>query len=394
MTGSVRKRGNTWSYIIPIGKYENGRTKYKWVGGFLSEEEADEERILALRKQRGQDEKTIENSIGNLDFQKMFYYMMSCMLGQNRDYDIQNPSSTITVAEYLRDWFEIAKMDLRSCSEYSYSNDIEKHIIPQIGKFQLRELHPSHIQNMYDGLRKQGLSSTTVLHIHRVLKKALRKAVGVYININPIDRVEDIPKRADYEAHPLTGEQTKKLLIAAKKTPIFIAILLAVCLGLRRGEILGLKWNRIDFDNKKILVDNIIVYKPGEVYEGPPKSKKGKRTLKISNGLVDILKAMKVDVGALDDGYVLSRKEGKPFSASTLYVHYKKLLRSVNISTDTRIHDLRHTNATLQIKEGISMKVVSQRLGHSSIVITMDLYGHVLDDMQDAAAAVMDDYFI
>lgn len=392
--GSIRKRGNKWSYIIPIGKYENGRTKYKWVGGFETEQEADEERILALRKQRGQDEKIIENSIGNSDFEKMFYFMMSCMLGQNRDYDIQNPNSTITVAEYLRDWFEIAKLDLRSCSQYSYLNDIEKHIIPQIGQYQLRELHPSHIQNMYDDLRKQGLSSTTVLHIHRVLKKALRKAIGVYINVNPVDRVEDIPRQANYEAHPLTGEQTKRLLTVAKKTPIFIAILLAVCLGLRRGEILGLKWNRIDFNNKQILINNIIVYKPGEIYEGPPKSKKGKRTLRISNGLSDILKAIKEETGAPDNGYILSRKDGRPFSASTLFTYYKDILRLANISTNTRIHDLRHTNATLQIKEGISMKVVSQRLGHSSIVITMDLYGHVLDDMQDAAAAVMDDLLV
>jgi len=393
--GSVRKRGNKWCYIIPIGKYENGRTRYKWVGGFESEEEANEERILALREQRKQERKEVENCVGyEPDFTKTLCMMMAYFMGQRHDDDIQYPNSTITVTEYLADWFDVAKLDLRPCTQRGYWDIIRLHIIPYIGNIRLWDLRPSHIQTLYDDLRKERYSSTTVLYVHRVLRKALKKAVRVYIRANPADEVENKPKKADYEAHPMNGEQTKKLLTAAKKTVIFIAILLAVCLGLRRGEVLGLKWNRIDFEKRKILIDNIIVYEPGGIYEGPPKTKKGKRSLKISEGLTQILKTLKEETGAQDDGYVICRKDGRPFSASTLQSVFKRLLKEAGISEDTRIHDLKHTSATLQLRAGVAMKVVSQRLGHSSIVITMDLYGHVLDDMQDQAATAMDDLLV
>ena len=353
MKGSVRKRGKTWTYVIPIGKYENGKTKYKWVGGFKKQSDAEK----ALNREIGQ--------IGQYGY-------------------IQE--SGLTVKEYLEDWLEAYKVNLKPSTARGYRVNIG-HIIPRIGQLKLSSLQRGHVQNMYDEMLSNGLSGTTVIYIHRVLRKALKKAVGVYIRINPAIDVE-IPKRAEYKAQVLDEGQVKRLLKVAKETDVYIPVLLAVGVGLRRGEVLGLMWEDIDFEKNIIHIRRNAVVVDTVVHIGTPKSKTSRRSILVSSKKIQILKDHK-DKNPKTQ-YVVSGADGQIFSSYVLNNHFKDVLKKAGLPS-VRFHDLRHTFATIGLRKGIHPKVMSGILGHSTIGITMNLYSHLDISMQESAVSIVDD---
>ena len=206
-----------------------------------------------------------------------------------------------------------------------------------------------------------------------------------------------------YEANVLDSEKINKVLKEAKGTDMYIFALLAFSLGLRRGELCGLKWSHIDFESKTIQVcENRVNPKNGTPYTKQPKTKSGIRTLSIGDELLEALKEARIEY--FDDvmkqgsdfknlDYVIRKKNGEPFHPDSLTQKWRRFLNRHNIQ-GVRLHDSRHSNATAMIQAGISPKVVQQRLGHADISTTLNIYTHVLPEMDAEAANVLDSLMI
>ena len=355
MTGSIRKRGNKWTIVFYLGKDENGKPKYKWKGGYRTKTEARKALNIALA----------EAQTGN-------YIEVSKMpLGQ-----------------YLNEWFEGYSVNLAPSTARGYRVNIQKHINPSLGFIRLCDLYPLQIQKFYNQKIKEGLSPTTVIYMHRVLHKALKQAVKLrMIRFNPVEDME-LPKKKQFKAQVLNEEQVKKMLNTAKKTSAYIPILLAVGLGLRRGEVLGLMWEDIDFDQNIIHIRRNAVTVDKVVQVGTPKSKTSRRSILVSSKKIQILKNhMEKNP---DIQYVVTGADGQIYSSSILNDRFKELLQNAGLP-NVRFHDLRHTFATIGLRKGIHPKVMSGILGHSTIGITMNLYSHLDISMQESAVSIVDD---
>ena len=369
MRGSIVKRGNKYSIVYDLGYKANGKRNQKWESGFRTKKDA-QHRL------------------------------------NNRIHEVQTGNyveeDTRALGEFLREWFSsYVEPNLAINTINGYQTNIEKHIIPAIGHIQISQLKPTDVQKFYDEKINCGLSATTVIYIHRVLHKALGYAVkhqSIYRNIT--DLVE-IPRKKKFEPKVLSEDEVKQLLEVCKGSYLYMAVLLAVSTGLRRGEVLGLSWNDIDFKYKTISIRRTQVINNGRIIYTPVKTMKSNRSLLISDNLLDILKKHHNDQNELkkfllsdyDEGnFVVCFDDGKPISANLMNKNFRNTLIRNNLPI-VRFHDLRHTNATLMLKKGIPAKIASERLGHSSIGITMDTYSQVLCDMQKDAAEILDKSF-
>lgn len=369
MRGHIRKRGNKYSIVVDIGKDENGKRQQKWFSGFKGEKEAEKALPVILNK--------IHNDTFILP-------------------------DKITVREYFKDWLETsAKFTLAETTFENYEINIEKHIIPHLGNIKLQKLKPLHINKFLllllregrcDG--KGGLGNATVLKIHRILCRVLNYAVKLeIIEKNPSLNVAP-PKIDESIADVLTITEAKRFLDVVKGTDMEVPVHLAITLGLRRGEVLGLKWEDINFENKTLTINRVLARVKGKVFIKKPKTKKSRRTLIIPDGLIIILKKhrkkqlkLKTQQGVLykDNGFICCKATGQFINPNTFSWAFKTFLKRNNLKK-IRFHDLRHTFATILMSNNISPKVASCILGHSSIGITMDLYSHVLTDMKREAA--------
>lgn len=376
MRGCITKKGKTYSIIVDIGKDEEGRRKQKWYNGFKTKKQAQTE--------------------------------LTKILNQLENNTFVNPEK-LTLEEYMDNWFENnakAKLTLKTLSGYEYI--IDKHIKPSLGHILLQKLQPIHIQQCYRQKLENGrldkgggLSAKTVIHIHRVLRKALFDAEKMQlISKNAADMV-DLPKIKKYKANVYDENQVKELLQAAKLTEMYIPILLAVGLGLRLGEVFGLKWQDIDFPNKSIVVKRALSLIKKELVFHEPKTEKSNRIIIASDMIINELTIIKEkqenNMVILGESYnnldlVNCYNDGSPINPSNFTHKFADFLLR-NKMPHIRFHDLRHTNATLMLKKNIAPKVAAERLGHSTISITLDLYSHVLNEMQHDAAKKLDSIF-
>ncbi len=358
MKGTVIKRSSTYSIVYDINRNAIGKRQQKWESGFRTKREAQE---------------ALTNRLHEL---------------QNNEYIIASKS---TLGEYLKNWFsDYVETTLAINTVNGYRNIIYKHIIPELGNVFLNKLNPMQVQKLYNKKLSEGLSATSVIFIHRVLHKALEQAYKMQIISKNVSELVEIPRKAKYHAQVLSEIKVKQLLDAVSDTEIFLPILLAVTLGLRRGEVLGLKWSDIDFENGIITVCRTAVKNKNEIIYTKPKTETSNRKIKVSPKFIEILtKAKAEQVNENVDGLIACYNNGLPISQDVLDKRFKACLKRNNLP-DIRFHDLRHTNATLMLKNNIAPKIVSERLGHSSIGITMDLYTHVLIEMQNEAADSMD----
>jgi len=303
-------------------------------------------------------------------------------------------------------WRVTVKANLDVLTAKSYEMVIRKHIIPSIGRIPLKKLQPAQVQSYYTEMRKSGrtdgkggLSNRTVLYHHRILHEALKHAMRLeLVHRNVTDAVIP-PKMEEYEAVTLTLEETAKLLEAAKQTRLYIPILLAISTGMRRGEVLGLRWKDVDLNRRTVRVVQILITDGQKLLFTPPKTKKSKRTIDITDVLTQALKKHKTEqakeklaLGAAyrDNGLVIAEPDGTPVNPDTFSARYRKLLKDNDLPA-VRFHDLRHTNATLLLENGANAKAVSAQLGHSNIGVTMDIYGHVTKTMREETVAIMED---
>jgi integrase len=313
-----------------------------------------------------------------------------------------------TVGEYLEEWLrDYVTTNTAPTTADGYSDIVRAHLIPELGRFPLNALQPSHIQAYYarmlvSGRRdgKGGLSAQTIKHHHRVLYEALKHAVKHDMLIRNVAEAVDPPRPEGKEMTKLEPENVRTLLDAARETPFYTLLYTAIYTGLRRSELLGLRWRDIDLDVTALSVVQTLhhVPKKGYIFK-EPKTKRSRRLVDLSPSLALLLREHRANqelerrlLGRLlmPDDLVFCCSDGSPLPPNSVTKAFHRLVKSMGVS-GIRLHDLRHTHATLMLRQGVHPKVVSERLGHSSVAITLDTYSHVLPGIQAAAARRFDE---
>ena len=328
-----------------------------------------------------------------------------------RETHLAEQSKMPTVAEWMSEWLEqYVRSSVRVKTYERYQCSINNHIIPYIGKIAIDKLTADDVQKMMNDLLAeggeyhQGLSARTVNTARRTLKTALDKAYHLRkISYNPVEATKSC-RTEKAEIITLSSEQAQKLLHIAKieNQTAYMAILLALSTGMRLGEIFGLLWENIDIEGKKLCVKQTLVSTShGYRVEPSPKTKAGYRQIELPKHCLDALQEHKKwqDTNKaewldqyVDDGIVISNENGSYKDPSYFsYITFKRLLVEAGISESVRFHDLRHTHATWLLEKGVHPKVVAERLGHSSIRITLDTYSHVIKGLQQIAVNKIDE---
>lgn len=375
MKGSLKKQGSNWYAIVDITDADGNR-KRKWINTKCDKKpEAEKE----LRK--------ILQEIDNNTF--------------------ISPSK-LTLLTFLSDWIEnVAKNKIEYTTWQSYKLIYEVHIskyFKEKGDIRLSDIKPLHLQQYFEYKFKEGrsdgtggLSASTLRKHYACLSGALQYATQMeLIPNNPIRKIS-LPKKTKFTGSYYTAEQIEKLLEIVLGTPIESAVYLAVSLGLRRAEVLGLKFKHIDWDEKTIKIHETRVKFHKDEITKEPKNESSKRILPLSENLLEYLKILKkrrkknkelYGKSYNDEGYLACWDNGLPLSTDYLNHKFKDMLKQ-NDMPHIRFHDLRHSTASYLLKQGLSMKEISVWLGHGDIGTTMNIYSHVDIEMKKNAANVL-----
>lgn len=365
MKGHVRKYRGRWAGVVELGRDPvTGKRRQKWVYADTKKECQEKVNKLIYEIQAG----------------------------------IYVEPSKHSVEEYLNMWLQnYAKSNVAPSTYRSYKEIISNHISPKIGNIELSKLKPFQIQEMYTKLSETHLSSTTILYIHRILHKALEQAVKwEMIRDNPASKV-DPPKKRKVQYNTWDSKTIAKALELAKGTPLYIPIVLATTTGARVGEICGLQWSNVDLEKGQISIIYTFQRIDKEWQLKPVKIDRSNRLVIIPDVVVNILRQHKLwqkknrilfGPDYYHSDHVNTWPDGRPILTEYITKQFKKFIKKHNLP-EIRFHDLRHTHATELLKAGINPKIVSERLGHSSIRITLDTYSHVLPTLQKEAAELV-----
>ena len=376
---SIKKKGDFWVVRYDAGYDGNGQRIQKSKGGFVRKKDAEEFANGVL------------DSINKGTYikpQKLFLY------------------------EYLNKWLRVEKTNLSPTTYSGYNTNVKCHINPIIGGIRIQELRTIHIKDLYSELQEdreltiddkkrqfKALSPKSIIYVHKVLSKALEDAFkDGLINRNPAKTVTP-PRASKYEAKFLTVAQIKDMLEKLYDDEMFMPIYLSVVLGLRRGEALGLKWSNIDFNNKVIKIRNNYVMASGKpTLLDNTKTATSTREIVVTDRIIRILKdhqrkqkKLQVQLGTKyhKSEFVCTWSDGKQFHPSHMSRAFKLRMKKLGLP-EIRFHDLRHSNGALMIAQNVPMKGASERLGHSTIVVTNDFYGHVERSVQEQIAETID----
>ena len=290
---------------------------------------------------------------------------------------VRTQPDSLTLGEFIPDW--LGMIDVRPTTWRGYESIARCHFKP-LEKTPLTAMTPLQVQRW---VLEQGGSPRSVQYRHAVLRRCLADAMRLgLIQHNPARGVS-IPRQVRYQGKPLDTAQVAAVLRATEGTRWHALLVLAISCGLRRGELLGLRW--ADVQGRTLRVSNTVVRVRDGLLESPPKSDRSTRTLALPDVAVNALEAHRAfSAGRL----VFQTKNGKPFEPSTVNKVWSALRTTLGI--DARFHDLRHSCATLLLNAGLEPSVIQATLGHSTIALTLNTYAHVLPPMQAQAAATMD----
>lgn len=321
------------------------------------------------------------------------------------DEGIYTEPAKTTFGQWLSIWLEQYCTAIKPRTLSLYKSTIEYRIRPFLGSVRLFELNPVILQNFYNNSiqgkykGKNAISAKTLRNMHGIIHKALQQAVSVgYIKGNPAGACV-LPKFQRKELHPLDETQTKAFMQAIEKDPFQRLFLVALFTGMREGELLGLCWDSVDLKRGRITVCQQLQLHDGEYKVMPPKNGKP-RVIAVPPYVLDILKKQRKEqaenrlkAGALweNSGYVFTNGIGQHIKRNTLYRHFKKAVEAIGIPS-VRFHDLRHSYAVAALRAGDDVKSVSENLGHASVAFTLDVYGHVTEDMRKSSADRMQAY--
>ncbi len=316
-----------------------------------------------------------------------------------------------TLANYLNNWLkDYAKPNCAPRTFESYDMIVKLHLIPALGSIPLLSLQPQHIQKYYakalDSGRRDmrgGLSALAVRKHHRVLFEALRYGVKHDIIARNVAEAVDPPRAQAKEMQIWNAHEIERFLEKAKSTPYYALFHLNLFSGLRRSEILGLKWADMDFMFGQLSVNRTLhQLKDGRYIFRPPKTAKSKRKVSLTPLSLEVMQEYYEEQKKLcdtlgipfsDERLVFCHVEdGKPLRPNTITRAWVSIGEKAGLK-HIRLHDCRHTHASLLLKQGVHPKIVSERLGHSSVQITLDTYSHVTPGLQAAAAKSFDEAF-
>lgn len=313
--------------------------------------------------------------------------------------------SKLTLGQFLEHWLTDIEPRVAPRTFERYREIALKNLAPLLGQANLTKLRADQIAAAYSRALKSGrrdgtggLSPRTVHHMHRVLKQALAKAVrwGTLLN-NPANAV-DPPRVERLRMKALDAEQTARLLAHFRETRMFVPVLLAVMCGLRRGEITALRWRSVDMINRQLSVAESTEQTTKGIRLKETKSGRS-RTVALPSIVLEDLRRhhaqqaeefLRAGIPLSDQSYLVAREDGRPLQPDSVTHEFVRILAKASDLPRIRFHDLRHTHATQLLANGIHPKVAQERLGHSSVGITLDLYSHVLPGMQEDAAAKVD----
>jgi integrase len=334
---------------------------------------------------------------------------LACDLAERRRCNGGHERGSLTVAVYLTQrWLPSKQIAVRPSTWDAYRRVIDLHVVPRVGRVPLRHLRPDHLERLYADLLDDGradgaggLNNKTVVEIHMILRRALDDALRRgWILTNPA-RIAHAPKRrplSSNTSHVWNAQQLGAFLASTCEHRYHAAIWLTANTGMRRGEILGLRWGDVDFGTAHLSVTRSLVSVGYELHETRGKSRTARRAINLDPRTIDVLHAWRQHRADEDpefdcddlDGHVFARPDGAPTHPQLLSDAFKKLVHRSGLPR-VRFHDLRHTHATLLLKAGVPIKVVSERLGHSTPGFTMSTYQHVIPGMQQQAAQTFAD---
>ena len=319
------------------------------------------------------------------------------------DSGIYSDPSQMKVKEWADIWQKDYLNAVKPSTKEQYAYNIRRHIVPALGATRLSKLTPPMIQRFYNK-SLQALTPKSVRNIHGILHKMLSQAVKVrYIPINPCDACEPptVPRK---EIKPLTPEQVTMFLHEIKGTANEKMLIVDIFTGMRQSEIAGLTWDCIDFDRGTITIYR--QYRKERhfggkgVYQFSPLKNNKPRTITPAQTVMDTLKELKEEQDAFaeqadfydnPDGFVFTNHKGKPIPSPTMYGNFKRVAKKIGCPS-ARYHDLRHTFATLSLQNGDDVKTVSSNMGHATVAFTLDVYGHVSEQMKKDSADRMENF--
>ena len=305
----------------------------------------------------------------------------------------------IILQDFLLDFLEKYKMNLSITTYNCYMRICKKYIIPLLGDIKLCDIKPIHIQNYVDDLLDLLTPQTIKVHLN-ILNLALKRAYRLKLIKENVVQFVEVPKNKKYKNEIYNAEDMKKLLEKSRETSLELPIILASGLGLRISEILGLTWNNIDFNDFTITIDKITVRDKGQVILKEPKTESSIRTISAPKEIILMLKQLKKDrLAAKLRGEKSHRelifydKNLNPIAQDILSKKFRYFLQENNLK-HIRFHDLRHSHVTMLIDAKVSIKVISERVGHSNVNTTLNIYSHALREMdQEASDKISDTLF-
>ena len=366
MAGQIVKRGEkTWIVRIFQGRDDNGKRRY--VNKTIHGTKKSAEKYLTAKL-------------------------------RDKDLGINIEPASESLDKYLEKWLEsVVRSRVREATFDDYKYLLDRYVSPTLGAIKLCDIRSIDIQKVYgDMLGEKELSARTVRMTHAVLSSAMKQAVRWHmLPRNPCEFV-DLPRMARKEMQALSPEEASCFLEAARADKLGIVLSFALATGMRPEEYLALKWSDLDLHAGNATVRRTLVWrKGGGWYFGEPKTSRSRRTIPIPRSLVGELadhrrkqaeSRLKKGADYQNNDLVFASGEGTPILLRNLVRrHFQPLLSRAKLSPTLRLYDLRHSCATLLLSAGENPKVVSERLGHASIVLTLDTYSHVLPSMQQAA---------
>lgn len=320
-------------------------------------------------------------------------------LVHSKDSGTLSDARGLTVGEFLDQWMaEVVHPSVRPWTYKGYEVHVRLHIKPVLGHLPLDALSARHVQSLLNQKLAEGLSPKTVRYIRGTFRTALRQATrwGL-IGRNPIDAV-DGPKVERYEIRPFNPDEAKQFLTSIRGDRLEALYSVALTMGLRQGEALGLRWRDIDLAMGYLYIKKQLQRIDGEFQFVEPKTPRSRRTLALPASIVTSLREHKdrqrherQTAGECwqDSDLVFTTDRGRPIDGTVVSHHFHRVLDRAGLP-QRRFHDLRHSCATLLLVQGVSPRVVMDVLGHSQIALTMNTYTHVLPELRRDAADRMD----
>lgn len=370
MRGHVRKRGSRWSVVVDIGRDPvTGKRQRRWHSGYSTRRDAEAARITILER-----------------LQRSEYVT----------------PSKLTVGAFLTDdWLPAIEASLAPSTFESYARNIRFHIVPRIGHEPLQGLTAARLNAFYGERSKsgrrdgKGLSPRSVRYLHAIIRHALADAVKWGRTVRNVADAAEPPSARRAKAPPpktWSAAELRAFLESVRGDRLSALWTFYATTGARRGEALALRWNDVDSD--RVAIHATAVSVAYMVTSSRPKSERGRRNVALDAGTVSALREhhkrqleerLTFGPAYADDSLVFCRKDGAPIHPERVSVLFRACVKAAGVPS-IRLHDLRHTWASLALQAGVNPKVVSERLGHASVGFTLDTYSHAIPGLQQDAA--------